>query len=118
MILDIVQDEAMRQEGVAREVMNRVQKLRKKAGIHPSDPIEVFYKVDQATEVGKVIQKMGDFISKTTNVGLAPLDQLPQLSVQIIAEETSVRWRSVCNDCSLGCGSQVILNHSPACFWN
>jgi len=89
-ILDIVQDEAMRQEGVAREVMNRVQKLRKKAGIHPTDPIEVFYKVDQASEVAKVIHKMGDFITQTTNVGLAPLEHMPSSAVQIISEESSV----------------------------
>jgi len=50
-ILDLKIDDKMRQEGIAREVINKVQKLRKKAKIHPSDPIEVFYSINENDEL-------------------------------------------------------------------
>lgn len=44
-MLDCLVDEELRNEGLAREVINRVQKLRKKAGLQPGDPVEVFYSI-------------------------------------------------------------------------
>lgn len=43
-ILDLRADESLFEAGVAREVVNRVQKLRKKAGLEPTDIVEVYYK--------------------------------------------------------------------------
>ncbi|XP_008793645.2 isoleucine--tRNA ligase, cytoplasmic-like [Phoenix dactylifera] len=43
-ILDLRADESLFEAGVAREVVNRVQKLRKKAGLEPTDTVEVYYK--------------------------------------------------------------------------
>ncbi|XP_072969393.1 isoleucine--tRNA ligase, cytoplasmic [Typha angustifolia] len=43
-ILDLRPDESLFEAGVAREVVNRVQKLRKKAGLEPTDLVEVYYK--------------------------------------------------------------------------
>lgn len=48
-MLDTQLDEELRSEGLAREVINRVQKLRKKAGVQPGDPVEVFYSVGEIT---------------------------------------------------------------------
>ena len=55
-VLDLQVDEAMRSRGLAREVVNRVQKLRKKvtnqvkaslliyqSGVDPADPVDVFF---------------------------------------------------------------------------
>jgi len=89
-IMDIDQDEGMRTEGLAREVMNRVQKLRKKAGIHPTDPIEAFYQVDSSSEIAAVINKKGDFITQGISIGLSPINLLPLYSVEIINEEANV----------------------------
>jgi len=89
-ILDIAQDEHMRTEGLAREVMNRVQKLRKKAGIHPTDPIEAFYQVDPKSEIAQVIHKMGDFITHGIGIGLSPLSAAPPYSMEIIQDEANV----------------------------
>lgn len=44
-ILNAVPDQGMLDEGLSREVVNRVQKLRKEASLVVQDPIEVFYKV-------------------------------------------------------------------------
>ena len=44
-LLDVSHDQAMVDEGVAREVINRIQKLRKAAKLVPTDPVTVFYQV-------------------------------------------------------------------------
>eukprot|EP00850_Spirogloea_muscicola_P006897 SM000033S12418 [mRNA] locus=s33:848870:857947:- [translate_table: standard] len=41
-VLDLRPDEELADAGIAREVVNRVQKLRKKAGLEPTDSVEVF----------------------------------------------------------------------------
>jgi isoleucyl-tRNA synthetase len=43
--IDAVQDDTTRSLGCAREATNRVQKLRKKAGLDVSDVVNVFYEV-------------------------------------------------------------------------
>lgn len=43
--LDIVITPELKAEGIAREVINRIQMLRKAADLEPSDPVVVFYKL-------------------------------------------------------------------------
>ncbi len=45
-ILDVEVHPELAQEGLAREIVNRVQKLRKKAGLQPTDDIRMEYRVD------------------------------------------------------------------------
>jgi len=45
-ILNVQIDEEMERQGLAREIVNRVQKLRKEAGLNIGDPVETFYKAD------------------------------------------------------------------------
>ncbi|KAH7654804.1 isoleucyl-tRNA synthetase protein [Dioscorea alata] len=42
-VLDLRADESLFEAGLAREVVNRIQKLRKKAGLEPTDIVEVYY---------------------------------------------------------------------------
>lgn len=49
-LLDILPDQSLLDKGLARDFINRVQKLRKKAGLVPTDPIDVEYFVDDANE--------------------------------------------------------------------
>jgi hypothetical protein len=42
-LFDVGLDEALRQEGTAREIVSRVQQLRKKAALSPEDFVEIFY---------------------------------------------------------------------------
>ena len=41
-ILELRQDDSLAEEGLYREVVNRVQRLRKKAGLVPDDPVNVY----------------------------------------------------------------------------
>lgn len=45
MLLNVVQDQSMKDEGLAREAINLVQKLRKEAHVTPSDAVTVYYEV-------------------------------------------------------------------------
>jgi len=73
----------MMQEGLAREIVNRIQKLRKKAGIHPTDPIEVFFEVDSNSPLAKVIESKRGFIKTEIGVALAPNSKKPNDRVLI-----------------------------------
>ena len=46
MLLNVLQDQSMKDEGLAREAINLVQKLRKEAHVTPSDAVSVYYEVN------------------------------------------------------------------------
>lgn len=89
-VLDLEADESLKQEGLAREFANRVQKLRKKAGIHPSDPIEVFYGVDPKSSLAAAIKGQSAFVSTILGVPFAPLDKKPHYSGAIQSTQADV----------------------------
>lgn len=66
-LLDVTPDEMMLNEGLAREVINRVQKLRKKAQLVPSDEAVVYYEIkDTSSTLAKVVDSHKQFIENTT----------------------------------------------------
>uniref|UniRef100_A0AAQ5XS02 isoleucine--tRNA ligase n=1 Tax=Amphiprion ocellaris TaxID=80972 RepID=A0AAQ5XS02_AMPOC len=72
-LLDVTPDQSMVDEGVAREVINRIQKLRKKGHLVPSDEITVYYRCKPEGEyLDSVIQAHTDFILATTKAPLLP----------------------------------------------
>jgi len=89
-ILDLSVDEKMAREGQAREIINRIQKLRKKAGIHPSDPIEVFYGVDPKSPLAHVISDMKSFIKSVITVPFTESKHKPTSSLEIISESADI----------------------------
>lgn len=44
-LLNVCADSSMKDEGTAREIINRVQRLRKEAKLVPSDPVRVYYRL-------------------------------------------------------------------------
>ncbi|RZF34931.1 hypothetical protein LSTR_LSTR011425 [Laodelphax striatellus] len=108
-LLDVTPDEAMQEEGVAREVINRVQKLRKKAHLVPSDVIQVHYSVTPATsELASVTRRHTDFIAAQLkapflatppppsghNVIIEEVQQLKGANLSLILTGTSVQNQS------------------------
>jgi len=49
-LLDLTQDENMRKRGTAREIVNRIQKLRKSSSLHPDDDVVIFIQFKEGTE--------------------------------------------------------------------
>ena len=63
----------MLDEGLAREVVNRVQKLRKKAKLQPSDVVTVQYIVEPANhELTRIIAEHQDYIETSTKNDMTP----------------------------------------------
>jgi isoleucyl-tRNA synthetase len=65
--LDIKAHPEQMREWLARELMNRIQKLRKKAGLQATDDIDVFYRFDESSgsEVLAAMKEYSDVIQKT-----------------------------------------------------
>lgn len=49
-MIDLRIDENLKKMGVAREIVNRVQKLRKAAGLNIEDQVEIFYELPNVSE--------------------------------------------------------------------
>uniref|UniRef100_A0A8K9WME2 isoleucine--tRNA ligase n=1 Tax=Oncorhynchus mykiss TaxID=8022 RepID=A0A8K9WME2_ONCMY len=89
-LLDVTPDQSMLDEGVAREVINRIQKLRKKGHLVPSDEITVYYSCEPAGDyLDHVIQAHTDFILVTTKAPLKTYP-VPKDSGVIVQEKTQV----------------------------
>nr|KAF6394782.1 hypothetical protein HJG59_006577 [Molossus molossus] len=72
-LLDITPDQSMVDEGVAREVINRIQKLRKKCGLVPTDRVTVYYTAQsEGSYLRTVIESHVDFIFATIKAPLKP----------------------------------------------
>ena len=64
-ILDLNLDSDLMQDGLAREIINRVQKLRKKAGLNAMDDVEMCYKITHepaGVELRKAFESRADMI--------------------------------------------------------
>ncbi len=66
-LLDMAMDAELHQQGLAREVINRVQQLRKKAGLVPTDDVGMEYRVlEDPEDVGleKMFETQGSMLEK------------------------------------------------------
>ena len=70
-LLDTTPDQEMLDEGVAREVVNRVQKLRKSAGLKVDDQVVMQYTVTPKDHyLASVITKFSDYIQTSSKTPL------------------------------------------------
>jgi isoleucyl-tRNA synthetase len=78
-LLDTTPDQEMLDEGVAREVVNRVQKLRKSAGLKVDDQVTMLYTVSPASHhLASVIKKFSDYIQTSSKTPLQLLTSQPK----------------------------------------
>lgn len=87
-ILDLRPDDSLFEAGVAREIVNRIQKLRKKAALEPTDVVEVYFEsLDQDKSISqRVLQSQEIYIRDAIGSPLLPSNLMPSHAV-IIAEE-------------------------------
>lgn len=87
-ILDIEKDQNLVDEGLAREVMNRIQRLRKKAGLQQTDDILYHYEHlhDQDDQLKGAFESQHDFLVKNLKQGFigekAPKERLIMVEEQ------------------------------------
>jgi isoleucyl-tRNA synthetase len=79
--LDVTLTEELKQEGIARDLVNRIQNLRKDLGLEVQDKIKLLV-ADSNAEVSAAITKFGSYIQEET--------QAISLSVGNIAGEQTV----------------------------
>ena len=110
-LLDTTPSEEMLWEGLAREVINRVQKLRKKARLVPTDEVTVWYSLEDPTgELQKVIEQHMAHIQTTVRAPLLDLSKRPASS-QVIIEDHDSKIKSasfkfvITKDFAVGSGS-------------
>jgi len=89
--LDLQIDAELTEEWLARELINRIQKLRKKAGLQATDKVHVFYRFDDLTgeDILVAMTQYKDMIERT--VGSIPtnaVDRKP--GTELIIEEEQV----------------------------
>jgi len=105
-VLDCHVDESLKSEGLAREVVNRVQRLRKKAGLQPGEPVEVFYTADpkKGEQLVRAIELMHDFIFEATKLHVLNSKYRTTPSSTIVHEKTEVEGVTLdlyLNNCSV-----------------
>uniref|UniRef100_A0AAV2M480 Isoleucine--tRNA ligase, cytoplasmic n=1 Tax=Knipowitschia caucasica TaxID=637954 RepID=A0AAV2M480_KNICA len=116
-LLDVTPDQSMVDEGVAREVINRIQKLRKKAHLVPSDEITVYYQCQPKGEyLDSVIQAHNDFILATTKAPMLPFP-VPKSSTVIIEEKTQLKGSDLEFTIVKGSSTPKIPLSGPACAY-
>ena len=87
--MNVSQNQELLDEGIAREVVNCIQKLRKKAGLVPVDDVQVYYKVTPATsELNQVIQNFTEYIGHSIKKPFAPYPFPVELAVVVGESQT------------------------------
>ncbi|KAJ4866562.1 tRNA synthetase class I family protein [Raphanus sativus] len=88
-LLDLRPDDSLYEAGVAREIVNRVQKLRKKSGLEPTDFVEVYIEPLEKDEsaLQQVVSSQEQYIKETIGSSLLPSTLMPSHAV-ILSEES------------------------------
>lgn len=90
-ILDATLYPELAEEGIAREIVNRVQRLRKKAGLVPTDDVKMVYRVQtDPDDIGleKVFEKQAGAIEKALR---RPMDRHVNIAIDGTALVDDVR---------------------------
>ncbi|MBA0581579.1 hypothetical protein Gorai_023754 [Gossypium raimondii] len=83
-VLDIRPDESLFEAGVAREVVNRIQKSRKKAGLEPTDMVEVYFESldEDKSVIQQVLNSQENYIKDAIGSPLLSFDIMPLHAVK------------------------------------
>ena len=91
-LLDIKTYPELEAEGIAREFINRVQRLRKEAGLQPTDEVDVYYSFEP--EVGldilSAMVKHAGIITKAIRSAPADVKNRPESAVVLIERRQEI----------------------------
>ncbi len=89
--LDMTITSALMQEGLAREIVNRVQNLRKNGGFEVTDRIELFIEKNEKTDAA--VKQFGDYICSETLATITAADALDDVEAEELVEGISVKLK-------------------------
>lgn len=73
-VLDTKMTESLKQMGASREIVNKIQKLRKAVNISIDDEIEVFYSSASAGSLGDVLTAHKEKIATSIKRSFLPVE--------------------------------------------
>eukprot|EP00250_Pteridium_aquilinum_P020701 c24911_g4_i1 orf=421-4026(-) len=94
-ILDLRPDDTLIDAGTAREIVNRVQKLRKKAGLEPTDNVEIFFEIlkpvdgQEGCTLQRVFEMQASYIQEALGSPMLEMEMLPPDAVVLATENFS-----------------------------
>ncbi len=89
--LDMTITEELMQEGLAREIVNRVQNLRKTGGFEVTDRIELL--IEKNDKIQDAIDKYGDYICAETLATIIEVDTLDGVEAEELVDGINVRLK-------------------------
>lgn len=94
-LMDMTPSPELLEEGLAREVINRIQKLKKKAQLIPTDPVIIFYELSGANDgecdqLTKIIANHETMIKGSIKSELLPFDREEIEKHRLIITENAV----------------------------
>lgn len=91
-LMDVKLYPELEEEGVAREIINRVQRLRKKANLLPTDDINMYYRftADLSSELEKIIKNQEATLVKVIKKPLLDISKMSASEAVIVEEEQEV----------------------------
>jgi isoleucyl-tRNA synthetase len=90
-VLNLTVEESMRREGLARELVNRAQKLKKKAGLNVTDPVEIFIEVlEDNDQVASLLDSHHAYFRQTAKYPLLPAAYRPAHHLSVLRGDETV----------------------------
>ena len=89
--LDMTITDELMQEGLAREIVNRVQNLRKTGGFEVTDRIELL--IEKNDKIQDAVDKFGDYICAETLATINKVDVLEGVEAEELVEGVNVKLK-------------------------
>lgn len=94
--LDIEISDSLKKEGIARELINRIQNLRKDSGFEVTDKIyvKIFSSEQAESEISASLEEYGDYVASQTlalSLALEEADKAPDQAAEVEWENGQVR---------------------------
>ena len=89
--LDMTITEELMQEGLAREIVNRVQNLRKTGGFEVTDRIELL--IEKNDKINAAVEKFGNYICNETLATITMVDTLEGVEAEELVEGVTVKLK-------------------------
>ncbi|MBQ4205033.1 MAG: class I tRNA ligase family protein, partial [Bacteroidales bacterium] len=87
--LDITISPELFEEGLAREIINRVQNMRKDSGLEVTD--KIILTIEKNNEIMKPVERFGEYICSETLATLEMVDKLEGIEAQELVDKISVK---------------------------
>ena len=89
--LDMTITDELMQEGLAREIVNRVQNLRKTGGFEVTDRIELL--IEKNEKIDAAVEKFGDYICNETLATITMVDALDDVEAEELVEGINAKLK-------------------------